>query len=456
MVKTSTDTPETIDCTGKDCEYAIPVVDCFYVHNAEVPQIGIKCPECGKVTALTKTKSIAYIAAHPSIQQAIDNAAGFRTPEPDEHESLADRVLRFIEVYGYTQSKWTNAKKVIRQLIENSPGPPTVSILNEIMTSRKITQVDAYQIANLAIGGEGQSAMAVSGIFNPSGPMYPQQPFQPPGMYPQQMQPQMPYQQPIGQPQMPYQQQMQPQMPYQQPMPPPMPQQSKPADDEITIIEKLGEDGQVIERVIKQPKAAAPEASQPAEMSMVEQFKDMIEVMTGAGMIRTNEPAAEEAKPLTAEDLGAVLSQYLGSNGSDDSDDKYDSMAQQLESLKSEIRTGKEAAMQTQIDTLKSNIEKKSTDSRLSDSQYSEGVKKDIESMRVEAVSDVLDKLATPLMEMQANQSRLQTAMMISELEKQRGAPPGSYAGMFGGSVSDDEVAGDLDRWREKAGKAKA
>jgi hypothetical protein len=180
MVKTSTNLPETIDCTGKDCECAIPVEDCFYVHNPEVPQIGIKCPECGKVAALSKTKSIAYLNAYPAIQEGIDSAVGFRSPEPDEHESLADRVLRLLDVYGYTQSKWTSAKKIIRQLIENTPGPHTVPTLNEIMTSRNIKQVDAFQVANLAIGGEDQSAMGVSGIFTPPGQMYQQQQFQPP------------------------------------------------------------------------------------------------------------------------------------------------------------------------------------------------------------------------------------------------------------------------------------
>jgi hypothetical protein len=131
-------------------------------------------------------------------------------------------------------------------------------------------------------------------------------------------------------------------------------------------------------------------------------------------------------------------------------------MTQQIDSLQSEIRQGKEAAMQAQIDALKAEIGKKSTDSRLSDTQYAEGVKKDIETIRVEAVSEILDKFAKPLMDIQANNSKLNTAMMISELETQRGAPPGSYAGMFGGTVSDSEVAGDLDKWRDRAGKASA
>jgi hypothetical protein len=64
------------------------------------------------------------------------------------------------------------------------------------------------------------------------------------------------------------------------------PGRTAPADDEITIVEKLDSDGNVTERIIKQPKAAAPEASPPPVASMVDQFKDMIEVMSDAGMIR--------------------------------------------------------------------------------------------------------------------------------------------------------------------------
>jgi len=450
MVNKSVDIPETINCTGKECECAIPVADCFYVHNAEVPQIGVKCPECGKVTALSKTKTIVYMEAYPQIQQGIDSAIGFRSPEPDEHESLADRVLRLIDVYGYTQSKWTSAKKIIRQLIENTPGPHTVPTVNEILTSRAIKQVDAFQIANLAIGGESQSAMGVSGIFTP-----PQQ-FQQPGMY----SPQMPYQQPIGQPQMPYQQQMQPQMPYQQQMQPQMPYQQQPAqppaqphDDGITIVEKLGEDGQVIERVIKQPKPVAePTNGSTPQASMVDQFKEMIEVMSDAGMIKG---AAEPEPQPTVEDIVEhIVPLLVKPEPAEDS--KYEGLLSEVQSLKNALDQRDKDAMQAQIDSLKTTVGKNATHQSLSDTQYTEGVKKDIEQIRVTAVSDVLDRIAKPLMEMQANQSRIQTAMMIAELEKSRNAPPGSYAQMFAGSVTDTDVEKDLSRWKERAERVRS
>jgi hypothetical protein len=444
MIKEPTELSETIKCGKKECECDIPVIDCYFINKPEVPQIGIKCPECGKVTTLSKAKSVAYAAEYTQIQEDIDTALGYKTADLDDLDEFGDRVMRALDAFGYKHSKHTQVKRTIREMVDNVPSYQSFQGLQTLLINMKIKPQDAMMVTQRVFATE-QPAMLDAGMQQMAmiqpGPMYP---------------PQMPYQQPMGQPQMPYPQQMPPQMPYQQPMQQPMPQmeQSQPAGDEITIVEKIGDDGQVIERVIKQPKAAAPEASQPAEVSMVDQFKEMIEVMTGAGMIRTNEPAADEAKPLTAEDLGMAIAQYADAGSG--SDDKYDGMMSQIDSLKAEIRQNKEANMQSQIDSLKADVSKKTTDSRLSDSQYADGVKKDIESMRVEAVSDVLDKLATPLMEMQANQSRLQTAMMISELEKQRGAPPGSYAGMFGGTVSDDEVAGDLDKWREKAEKVKA
>ncbi len=450
MVNKSVDPPETIDCTGKECECAIPVVDCFYVHNAEVPQIGTKCPECGKVAALSKTKTIAYMNAYPAIQQGIDSAIGFRAPEPDEHESLADRVLRLLDVYGYTQSKWTSAKKITRQLIEGTPGPHTASTINEILTSRTIKPVDAFQIANLAVGGENQSAMGVSGIFTA------QQQFQPPYMYPQTTQPQMPYQPPMQQPAYQNPQQMQPQIPYQQPIgQPQIPYQQPPAqpnDDGITIVEKLGEDGQVIERVIKQPKPVAePTNGTAPQANMIEQFKEMIAVMEGAGMIRgAVEP---EPQPTVEEIIEHIVPLIAKPEPATDS--KYESLLSEVQSLKNALDQRDKDTMQAQIDSLKADVGKKETSRSLTDTQYTEGVKKDIEEIRVNAVSDVLDKVAKPLMEMQANQSRIQTAMMISELERSRNAPAGSYAQMFSGTVTDTDVENDLSRWKERAERAR-
>lgn len=448
MVNKSVDIPETINCTGKECECAIPVVDCFYVHNAEVPQIGIKCPECGKVAALSKTKSIAYMEAHPQIQQAIDSAVGFRAPEPDEHESLADRVLRFLDVYGYTQSKWTSAKKIIRQLIENTPGPHTVPTINEILTSRAIKQVDAFQIANLAIGGESQSAMSVSGIFTP------QQQFQQPGMYPQQM----PYQQPIGQPQMPYQQQMQqPAYQYPQSMPPQMPyQQQQPApppatgDDGITIIEKLGDDGQVIERVIKQPKPAdVPTDGTAPPANVAEQLKDVIDVMNEAGMIRS---AGLEPQP-TVEEIIEHLAPLLEKT---EPDDKYNKISGEISALRDLIEVGKEDKLNARF----SNIEARITNSGkagMTDSQHSNVIRKEIETARIDALTESMNTVVKPLVEMQATQAKFQTMMMVRQVEQQDHATPGTYVQMFAPTtVPDETVQIDLGKWRGRAGRSGA
>lgn len=448
MVNKSIDLPETINCTGKECEFAIPVLDCFYVHNAEVPQIGVKCPECGKVTALSKTKSIAYAEAYPQIQQGIDSAVGFRSPEPEEHESLADRVLRLLDVYGYTQSKWTSAKKIIRQLIENTPGPHTVPTINEILTSRNIRQVDAFQVANLAIGGENQSAMGVSGIFTP-----PQQ-FPQPGMY----SPQMPYQQLIGQPQMPYQQQM-PQPAYQnpQPMPPQMPyQQPQPAppsattDDGITIIEKLGEDGQVIERVIKQPKPVdAPTDGTAPPANMAEQLKEVIEVMSEAGMIRSAEP---ELQP-TIEDIVEHIVPLLEKP---EPDDKYDKLSGEISALVDRIDKGEKDKLDARFNNLEARIANTGK-AGMSDSQHSDVIRKDIETARIDALTESMNTVVKPLVEMQATQAKFQTMMMVRQVEQQDHAAPGTYVQMFAPTtVSDESVQTDLGKWRSRAGRAGA
>ena len=442
MVKTSTELPETIKCGNKDCGYDITVIDCYFLNKPEVPQIGIKCPECNKVTTLSKAKSVAYAAEYNQIQEDIDSALGYKVGSLDEMDEFGDRVMRALDAFGYKGSKYTQTKRSIREMVDNVPSYQTYQGLQTLLNNMKIQPNHAMMVTQRVFSSEqpptidmGMQPMSM----NQYAPMYPQQSLQQPGMYPQQS---------LQQPGMYPQQQYPPQIPVQSNN-----ERITSADDEITITEKIDSDGKVTERIIKQPKAAETGTDKPAEMSMVDQFKEMINVMTDAGIIHTNEKPVEDANTLTADDIGAVISQYLGNN---ESDDKYDSLVQQIDSLKTELTLNKEAGMQSQIDSLKADISKRSTDSKLSDSQYAEGVKKDIETMRVDAVSSIIDKFAKPIMEIQANQSKTTTALMIDELEQRRGAPPGSYAGMFGSSVPDDEVQSDLGKWRERAERVTA
>jgi len=441
MPKQPEEVPETIRCKNKGCECDIPVIDCYFINKPDVPQIGIKCPECSKVTILSKAKSIEYCNEYPQIQQDIDNAAGFKIAEPEVDEDFGDRLMRVLDAFGYGGTKNTQKKKIIRSMIDIVPAYQNQQALHQLLLSRGIKPMDAQQISQLVC-------------------MEDQQQFPQPGVLPQQQfsQPQMPYQQPSGQPQMPYQQQMQqpayqypqqmpPQMTYQQPQPAPP---SATNDDGITIIEKLGEDGQVIERVIKQPKSVdAPTDGTAPQANVAEQLKEVIEVMNESGMLRSTEP---EPQP-TIEDIVEHIVPLLEKP---ESDGRFDTISGEIASLRELIDTNKEDKLNARFNSLESRIANTGK-TGLSDAQHSDVIRKDIETARIDALTDSMNTVVKPLVEMQATQAKFQTMMMVRQVEQQDGATPGTYAQMFAPTtVSDESVQTDLGKWRNRAGRSGA
>ena len=91
----------------------------------------------------------------------------------------------------------------------------------------------------------------------------------------------------------------------------------------------------------------------------------------------------------------------------------------------------------------------------MSDAQHADVIRKDIENARLDMITDVINKAAKPLIDMQVNQAKFNTMMMVQNAEHQAGAKPGTYAQMFAPtSVPDETVQSDLDTWRTRAGRA--
>ena len=441
--------PETIKCTGKECGAEIPVIDCYIIVQPETPQISVKCPECNKVITLSKAKSIAYAKMYPQIQEDLDNAAGYKLGEIDEMDDFGERVMHILDGFGYKGSKHSKMKTVVRSMIDSVPGFQNHQALCQLLISRHVSPMDAQQISQLACAEPNQPVM-IGGLLQP--PMQqpymdPQQQFtqqfqQPP--YPQQQYPQPPYQQ-QQYPQPPYQQQ--PQVVVQQPAPP-----AHNSDDEITIIEKLDDDGKVVERTIRQPKTEHQDV-QPTQTDQISQFKELINVMVDAGIVNTNQPDAPQ--PLTADDLAATVAAYLEHDTPEKDDGRVDNLLSEVRGLRADMDQKDKDAMLARINQLEEESGKPRHD--LSDTQYSDNIRKDVEGMRVDAVKETLNTIVKPVMELQASQAKLQTLMMIRQLEQQDHAAPGSYAAMFGSNaIPDESVKSDLGRWHERADRVAA
>jgi hypothetical protein len=448
MTKAIEELPSIIDCSRKDCEGKIAVIDSYYISQAGVPQIGVKCPECGKVTVLSKAKTIAYAKEYPQIQQDIDKASGYKLTQIDEEEEFGDKVMHIIEAFGYGGTKDKQRNIIIRSMIDMVPGYANQQALNDLLLSRGIKARDANQISQLACLEDGSPTIMsmMPGMQQPG--------MQQPGMQQPGMQQQPYYHQPYPEYSQPYQQQY-PQPPYQQ-QPQVVVQQPAPpahnSDDEITIIEKLDDDGKVVERTIRQPKTEHQDV-QPTQTDQISQFKELINVMVDAGIVNTNQPDAPQ--PLTADDLAATVAAYLEHDTPEKGDSRVDDLLSEMKALRADMDQKDKDAMLTRINQLEEESGKPRHD--LSDDQYSENIRKDVEGMRVDAVKETLNTIVKPIFELQANQTKLQTLMMIRQLEQQDHAAPGSYAAMFGSNaIPDESVKSDLGRWHERADRVAA
>ena len=233
----------------------------------------------------------------------------------------------------------------------------------------------------------------------------------------------------------------------QQPAPP-----AHNSDDEITIIEKLDDDGKVVERTIRQPKTEHQDV-QPTQTDQISQFKELINVMVDAGIVNTNQPDAPQ--PLTADDLAATVAAYLEHDTPEKDDGRVDNLLSEVRGLRADMDQKDKDAMLARINQLEEESGKPRHD--LSDTQYSDNIRKDVEGMRVDAVKETLNTIVKPVMELQASQAKLQTLMMIRQLEQQDHAAPGSYAAMFGSNaIPDESVKSDLGRWHERADRVAA
>ena len=431
--------PATIKCTNKDCGAEIPVIDCYIIVQPETPQISVKCPECNKVITLSKAKTIAYAKAYPQIQEDLDNAAGYKLGEIDEMDDFGERVMHILEGFGYKGSKHSKMKTVVRSMIDTVPGFQNHQALCQLLISRHVSPMDAQQISQLACAEPNQPVM-IGGLLQP--------PMQQPYMDPQQQFQQQPYPQQFQQQPYPQQFQQYPQQQYpQQPQVVVQQPAAHNSDDEILITEKLDDDGKVVERTIRQPKTDHPD-TQPTQTDQIAQFKELINVMVDAGIVNTNQP--DVPQPLTADDLAATVAAYLEHSTPEKDDERVDSLLSEMRGLREDMDKKDKDSMAARINQLEQDAGKPRHD--LSDTQYTENVRKDVEGMRVDAVKETLNTIIKPIFELQANQGKLQTLMMIRQLEQQDRVEPGSYARMFGSkAISDESVKSDLGRWKDRA-----
>jgi hypothetical protein len=399
----------------------------------------MKCPECNKVITLSKAKSIGYAKMYPQIQEDLDAGAGFKATEFDVESEFGDRLMQIMDLFGYG-SKHAKMKTIIRSMIDLMPEYQSQQALTGLLLARGVAPKDVQSIAQMAcrdpsmIAGSPATPPMQQPYMDPQQlhlqQLYPQQQFQ-------QNQPPYPQQQPYPQTQPPYPQQQQPQpnVVVQQPAP-------QPHEDAITITEKLGEDGTVIERTIVQPKSAQADGQvQPVGVS--DQLESVMQVLESHGLLKHD---AGEPQGLTVDSIAELVAN-LPSN---DNGDAIAALTASMNELKDQIAQERDDAIQNRLESLESGGSYRSGEH--SDEWHKEQLSHDMRKEELGLIEKGLEKIIGPFAEMQKNASVLQTVQNLERMEAAHGVPGGTYTQLLTPThVSDERVQGDLGRWRERA-----
>jgi hypothetical protein len=464
-----TEPPATIKCQRKNskgeiCNADIPILESYYIVQAQAPQIGVKCPECNKPTTLSIANTKAYVEMYSQLRQEIEAAARYEIEqESPMEEEFSEKIIRFLEVLGYKGNKWSTAKTAIREFIDNMPSYQTPQGVTTVLTNFKISPHHIPLVVARVFGDQQntptmpfimqntpQTPPFIPSIPTPSQPQY----YQPP----QQPQPQYYQQQPTH---------------YQPPhyQPPPQPQSqsvpiqtsSQPDLSNRTIIkEKLDEEGNIIEREIIPPKTEQAQPVQPAQQqaSPLEAVKEVIEMLNITGVF--NKPEMPDITG-TIKELEEKIEQKIEAvkqTPSTTENEELKTLREELKTLQQQLintqREQERAEFQKQIEALNQKIEKlhETPTGTLTDTQYEHKTRENLEKIRSETLEKMGSTLLTPILEMQKNQAQIQTIMAIRMMEQQDNVPPGTYVNTIAQKpIPDETVEGDLNKWKNKLEK---
>lgn len=454
---------------GVICGATIPLIpENMSVLRADVPLLRTTCPVCGNANILTKELSIPLAELY--FKEEIDNqnrGSSVSSGDPDDElmpsAGFAEKVKDAMESMGYTGKKHSKKVKTICEFVQDIEMYQNPQGLHQLLAQMG---VDSRHIQLIVIRVFGTNDMVNKGLPNynflggvPQGPT--------PNMYGQPADQQNSNQQQVGPyiqtttPQgqvilIPNPQPQGPQYPYQQ-----QPQQQAPqpiiidrggvqsGDGNVTISEKVDAAGNVVERVVTQPKATYT-PSAPTQKDSVESMKDMIEMLGTMGVFG-NGNTTQSQENSQIEKLESRHEQSMAE------------MRQMNQQQQDNITAMREQMHQEEISNIKGYMGalddkvKELSDPRLHGTMNTDQMKIRAQSDNLGTVSEHLesigDRVLEPLAEAQKMQAKTNAAIQIRQMEIQEDLQPGTLINaVFGGAQpSQDEIKSTTERWKKKA-----
>jgi len=464
-------TERTVDCTRPDCGTKIELIkENLIILRPEVPLLSAQCPECGKTRVLTKEISLEladlyFKDALSGLPDLEDEECGPLMPSED----ISKVVKETLELLGYKGKVWKSKVIAIAEFVKSSSIYQNPQGLHQLLAAWKVDSQHIPMIVQKVFGSQESPQYNFApnmGMGNPM-PNYAglgsgAQPVPVGAGYSMTQTPQgqviiLP---PVTSPAT-------------------KKERERESDDTVIIEEKVGKNGEVVSRVIKQKvpaQASAPQAPPVEQKSSVDELNATLTLLKGFGVIG-NEPRQEPPPPAVSPEVTKTLDKISNvlatlsntqSPARADRDDRESEAARQykaeLKELNDEIKKMREEQHKAEMVALRNEINamRHAVDGvpahGLNDFQF----EVDSKQKNLQALTRVVEstgaKLIEPLVGMQTMQSKLSGLMAIRQLESEDRVAPGTYMGVLTPKqdVPDDEVSSTLQTWRERAGIGKS
>ena len=417
------------------------------VMRPSVPLLCAICPECGYSNALKKDVSI----------QLVDEIFGGSVvgedvevdPMAPPSDSIADKVISSLALFGYEGKKWNKSIKVIKKFVSTHTRYQNKEGLAQLLATMKIDAHYIPLVADLVFGEDVNPPIGQFGVPSPMGQLpTPATQF---GSSAYQGYPQ--YQMNQG-------------MPGGQQPPvivmPSQPTQSVVSNDDGVTVEETVKNGEVVKRIIKQ-KAGVVEAPKSEMDSMI----GMVAMMKELGVIGNKEPTPPPAPAVPKEVLDTLSAMSAAiakigdgqNNSADDRAYKRESdqraevrtMADKLDTIRNEHHAAEMDAMRRQMDSFE-DIAKNGPKDGLNDNQFKVHAQSDNLKTVTCAIEGMGEQIVGPLVKLQTMQAEMSAMMMMRNLEGQDGVANGTYSSMVPNQeVPEEQVVEDLQKWKKKA-----
>lgn len=477
------------------CEGKIPLVkENLRIFNKKTGVLTAICPKCSKSQLLGKQLSKVLMdrefkEEEPSGVGDLNEPSGGeesespdsggdgtereRSPTPQERKkepesepifpssSFADRVIKTLDIFGIRGAKYKDKLAVLTDFVKTVPMYQTPQGLHGLLATLGFDiQLIPLVITRIFGSIDGNPAQQGMGY-----PVFP-------GQFPGQAQ--FPYQNPqmgsgAGMPiihQLPNGQIIViPQTPNPQPIIQSAPARVERGEGETSMEEVLDKDGCVAKRIYRGAgaKQPAPDTGDTLLKALIT-FRELGIIGTGAG--KGGDPDTQIA--LLTQRIESKFNEVRSElSASSRRDPEIDELRRQLEEERAARDKDKQDQMMNTIGDLRHEVaavrqgmasrrDTGSSDRGLSDYQFELDTRRKTFETLSDTVENVGLKLVDPLIEMNKNQAKLNTMLMIRTMEQQDGVQAGTYMGVMTPpqTPADAEVRKTVDKWKNRAAQA--